>query len=82
MTRTMNYDIPDEDIVGRFGSLEKFKHIVMSCSDACEQMDDEPASDEEKQDLQDFVASYDCDSKDEDVWTDREGNFETSYEEA
>ncbi len=78
MNRIFTYTIPDEDIIQQFGSLEKFKNIVMSC-DLRSPEPDEPASDEEKEALNEFVAAYQADSQEEDVWTDLKGGWEESY---
>jgi hypothetical protein len=80
VTRKFEYDIPDEDIINTFGSLDRFKEIVSHNSDdwEIEAVGEEP-TDEESDLFYDFFADYDCDSED-DWWQDRKGGYDTNYE--
>ncbi len=75
-----NYDIPDEDIIETFGSVERFKEIAshMSSNEWNEPEGEEP-TDEETDAFHDFMCNYDYDRED-DWFTDRKGGYEVSYE--
>lgn len=74
------YDIPEEDIIETFGSVERFKEIAshMNSSDWNEPEGDEP-TDEENDAFYDFLCNYDFDRED-DWFTDRKGGYDVSYE--
>ena len=80
LTRSFIYDIPDAVIEETFGSIQRFKEIISHNTSG---WDNEPEGDEptdEEADLfYDFFADYDYDLED-DIWTDRKGGYETSYE--
>ena len=80
LTRTFTYDIPDEDINRVFGSVDRFKEIISHNTSGwgVEVIGEEP-SDEEADAFYDFFAEYDYECED-DIWTDRKGGYETSYE--
>jgi hypothetical protein len=80
VTRKFEYDIPDEDIINTFGSLDRFKEIVSHNSDDWDVkgVGEEP-TDEESDLFYDFFADYDYDSED-DWWQDRKGGYDTNYE--
>lgn len=80
VTRTFTYEIPDEDIINTFGSLDRFKEIVSHNTDGwnVETVGEEP-TDEEADLFYDFFAEYDYDCED-DWWQDRKGGYDTSYE--
>ncbi len=80
LTRTFTYDIPDEEIERVFGSVDRFKEIISHNTSGWdnEPIGDEP-TDEEADAFYDFFADYDYESED-DIWTDRKGGYETSYE--
>lgn len=80
VTRIFTYNIPDEDIITAFGSLDRFKEIVSHNTDGwdVEVIGEEP-TDEEADLFHDFFADYDYDSED-DWWQDRKGGYETNYE--
>ena len=80
VTRKFKYDIPDEDIINTFGSLNRFKEIVSHNTEGwdVEVIGEEP-TDEESDLFYDFFADYDYELED-DIWTDRKGGYETNYE--
>ena len=80
LTRTFTYDIPDEAIEATFGSIQRFKEIISHNTSgwSVETEGDEP-TDEESDLFYDFFADYDFELED-DIWTDRKGGYETSYE--
>ena len=80
VTRSFTYDIPDEDIVNAFGSVERFKEIISHTTSGwnIEVIGEEP-SDEEYDVFYEFFADYEYDTED-DWWMDRKGGYETSYE--
>jgi hypothetical protein len=80
VTRKFEYDIPDEDIINTFGSLDRFKEIVSHNTDGwdVEVIGEEP-TDEESDLFYDFFADYDYASED-DWWQDLKGGYETNYE--
>ena len=76
------YEIPDEDIIDKFGSIERFKEIVshMNSTDdwANEPFGDTP-SDEELDAFVEFAENYNYDRYD-DWFSDRKGGYDISYE--
>jgi hypothetical protein len=76
------YDIPDEDIIKKFGSIERFKEIVSHMNSTTD-WDDEPSgdapSDEELDAFVEFPENYDYD-RDDDWFSDRKGGYDISYE--
>ena len=80
LTRSFTYDIPDETIEGAFGSIQRFKEIVSHNTSSwdSEPKGEEP-TDEESDLFYDFFADYDYELED-DIWTDRKGGYETSYD--
>lgn len=80
LTRSFIYDIPDNDIIKTFGSVERFEEIISHNSSGwnVERIGEEP-TDEESDFFYDFFADYDCEIED-DLWTDRKGGYEVSYE--
>jgi hypothetical protein len=74
------YDIPDEDIIETFGSVERFKEIAshMSSNDWNAPDGDEP-TDEESDAFIDFMCNYDYDRED-DWFSDRKGGYDVAYE--
>lgn len=75
------YDLPEEDIVKTFGSIDRFKEILshMSSEDfSGESFGDDP-TDEEVVVFYEFLEHYSYERED-DWWTDRKGGYETSYE--
>lgn len=80
LTRTFTYDIPDEDIERVFGSVDRFREIISHNTSGwdVETIGEEP-SDEEADAFYDFFADFDFEVED-DIWTDRKGGYETSYE--
>lgn len=80
LTRSFTYNIPDEAIEKAFGSVERFKEIISHNSDGWDNNPEgEEPTDEEADLFYDFFADYDYDLED-DIWTDRKGGYETSYE--
>jgi hypothetical protein len=76
-----NYDLPDEDIVEKFGSIERFREIVSHMNSA--DWDNEPfgeaPSDEELDAFVEFPENYNYD-RDDDWFSDRKGGYEITYE--
>ena len=75
-----NYDIPEEDIIENFGSVERFKEIAshMTSNDWNEPEGEEP-TDEESDNFLDFINNYDYD-RDDDWFSDRKGGYDVAYE--
>ena len=80
LTRSFTYDIPDIEIVGAFGSIQRFKEIVSHNTNGWDnEPEGEEPTDEESDLFYDFFADYDYELED-DIWTDRKGGYETNYE--
>lgn len=80
LTRSFTYDIPDEAIEEVFGSIQRFKEIISHNTSGWDNNPEgEEPTDEEADLFYDFFADYDYDLED-DIWTDRKGGYETSYE--
>lgn len=80
LTRSFTYDIPDEAIEEAFGSIQRFKEIISHNTSGWDvEPEGEEPTDEESDIFYDFFADYDYDLED-DIWTDRKGGYETSYE--
>jgi|MDTB01.1.fsa_nt_gb hypothetical protein len=58
MTRTVFHEVPDEDIVEEFGSIEKFKEAMEELSPEFEEFIDEYPSDEYEDDIDDRHFTY------------------------
>jgi hypothetical protein len=77
------YDIPDEDLIEEFGSVERF-YEVLSWQDRPFRQEgpdaygDEP-TDEETDALYEITCNYDYE-RDDDWWTDRKGGYEVTYD--
>ena len=80
MTSTFTYEIPDEDIIDSFGSLERFEEIAshLSGDEWTETFGDAP-SDEESDLFHEFYEGYHYDRED-DVWTEYKGGFDVTFE--
>ena len=76
------YDIPDEDVIGTFGSVERFKEIASHLS-STDDWDSEPfgefPTDEESDAFVEFAENYNYDRYD-DWFSDRKGGYDISYE--
>lgn len=79
LTRSFTYNISDEDIEQKFGSIQRFKEIVSHNTSGWVEVEGEEPTDEEADNFYDFFADYDYDVED-DIWTDRKGGYEVSYE--
>lgn len=80
LTRSFTYDIPDESIEAAFGSIQRFKEIISHHSSGWDsEPEGEEPSDEEYDRFLEFFDDYDFEM-DDDIWTDRKGGYETSYE--
>jgi hypothetical protein len=80
LTRSFTYDIPDVEIESAFGSIQRFKEIVSHNTSGWDnEPEGEEPTDEEADLFYDFFADYDYELED-DIWTDRKGGYETSYE--
>lgn len=74
------YDIPEDDIIEAFGSVERFKEILSHFNDADwdnEVVGEEP-TDEESDLFIEFFEDYNYDRYD-DWWTDRKGGYDVTY---
>jgi glucan biosynthesis protein len=80
MTSTFTYDIPDEDIVDSFGSVDRFKEIIshLAGDEWTEPYGENPTDDEENL-FYEFYEAYDYD-RDDDLWTDRKGGYDVTFE--
>lgn len=72
------YDIPDEDIIERFGSVERFEEIVSHNGDGWNESIGEPPTDEENDLFMEFLEDYDYDRYDDWV-SDRKGGYDVTY---
>jgi len=83
VTSEFTYDIPDDDIIEQFGSVERFKE-VLSHQDLAwrgnitEARGEEP-TEEEQDALWEMTINYDYD-RDDDWWTDRKGGYEITFD--
>ena len=73
------YDIPDEDIIERFGSLERFEEIVSHYGDGWNEPKGEPLTDEESDLFMEFLEDYHYDRYDDWV-SDRKGGYDVLFE--
>jgi hypothetical protein len=75
-----NYDIPEEDIIDTFGSVERFKEIAshLSSNDWNEPEGEYP-TDEETDEFYEFLDGLDYDRED-DWFSDRKGGYDIAYE--
>lgn len=80
VTSSFTYDIPDQDIIDKFGSIQRFAEIISHNTSGwdVEVIGEEP-TDEEADNFYEFMCEYDYDRED-DWWTDRKGGYTTSYE--
>lgn len=80
VTRSFTYDIPNEDIINTFGSIERFQEIISHTTSGwnIEVFGEEP-TDEEYDMFYEFFADYNYNTED-DWWTVHKGGYETSYE--
>jgi len=80
MTSTFTYDIPDQDIIDNFGSVDRFLEILshLSGDDWTEPTGESPTDDEENLFFE-FYEGYDYD-RDDDLWTDRKGGYDVTFE--
>lgn len=74
------YDIPEDDIIEQFGSVERFKEIAshMTSNDWNEPEGEAP-TDEEHDNFYEFIENYNYD-RDDDWFTDRKGGYDVAYE--
>lgn len=73
------YDIPDEDIIAKFGSLERFEEIVSHNGDGWNETIGEPPSDEESDLFLEFLEDYSYDRYDDWI-SDRKGGYDVVFE--
>ena len=73
------YDIPDEDIIEKFGSIERFQEIVSHNGDGWNETIGEPPSDEESDMFLDFFEDYSYDRYDDWI-SDRKGGYDVVFE--
>jgi hypothetical protein len=76
-----DYDIPNEDIVNAWGSIERFRQIVshFNADDWSDAPIGEPPTTEEEDLWHEFFENYNYD-RDDDWFSDRKGGYEVSYE--
>jgi hypothetical protein len=72
------YDIPDDHIANRFGSVERFKEIVSHNGDGWNEPIGEPPTDEESDLFMEFLEEYDYDRYDDWV-SDRKGGYDVTF---
>lgn len=78
---SFSYDIPDDEVIDMFGSIERFKEIISHLNnDDWSTPIGEPPSEKEQDNFLDFIAEFDYDDRNDDWWTDREGGYDLSYE--
>ena len=78
----ITYDIPDQDIINAWGSLERFREVLShknSTSDWDNEPFGEPPTDDENELWYEFFDNYDHDRYD-DWFTERKGGFDETYE--
>lgn len=74
------YDIPEEEVIDTFGSVERFKEIASHMtSNEWNEPEGEAPTDEETDQFYEFLDGLDYDRED-DWWTDRKGGYDISYE--
>jgi hypothetical protein len=76
------YDIPDEDIIKSWGSVERFRQVVShkNCtSDWDNEPFGEPLTDVEEELWFDFFENHNYD-RDDDWFTERKGGYDESYQ--
>lgn len=73
------YDIPDDHIASKFGSIERFKEIVSHNGDGWNEPMGEPPTDEESDLFMEFLEEYDYDRYDDWV-SDRKGGYDVSFD--
>ena len=73
------YDIPDEDIIEKFGSIERFQEIVTHMGSEWDEKIGEPPTDEEYDLLVEFFEDYNYNRYD-DWWTDSKGGYDVTFE--
>lgn len=64
MTSTLTYDIDDEDIIEKFGSLGTFEDAMV----------------DETDEFFEFINSGLDYNREDDIWTERKGGYEVDYE--
>lgn len=72
------YDIPDDEIIDTFGSLERFQEILSHNGDGWDEAVGEPPSDEENDLFFELIDGCDYDRYDDWV-TDRKGGYDVTY---
>ena len=73
------YDIPDEDIIEKFGSVERFEEIVSHMGSEWDTPHGEPPTDEESDMFVEFFEEYHYDRYDDWV-TDRKGGYDVTFD--
>ena len=77
-----DYDIPDDDIIASWGSIERFRQVVSHMnhsSDWDDQPFGEPPTNEEEDLWFEFFENYSYDRED-DWFSDRKGGYDVSYQ--
>lgn len=72
------YEIPDEDIIEKFGSTERFEEIVSHMGSEWDVPNGEPPTDEESDLFLEFLEEYSYDRYDDWI-TDRKGGYDVTY---
>jgi len=75
------FDIPDEDIIKEFGSLERFKQILshIECEDSYDEPEGEPPTEEEYDKFYEVESWYGHVDREDDWFSERKGGYEVSY---
>lgn len=73
------YDIPEEDIIDKFGSIERFQEIVSHNGDGWGETIGEPPTDEESDLFVEFFEDYHYDRYDDWI-SDRKGGYDVIFQ--
>lgn len=78
---TLTYDVPDEEIIKEFGSLERFGEIISHLANEFSKVEPkgEPPTDEELDKVHYDLTQFDYDREDDWV-SDRKGGYDVDYE--
>lgn len=72
------YDVPDEDIIKTFSSVERFEQILSHMGTEWDIPNGDPPTDEEYDLFIEFLENYNYDRYD-DWWTDSKGGYDVTY---
>lgn len=74
------YDIPEEDIIDKFGSIERFQQILSHMGSDWDTPHGEPPTDEESDLFIEFFEDYSY-SRNDDWWTELKGGYDVTFRE-